>query len=86
MFVSPSQACLLLSLESTYPPAHQLSLDMLKVPLDLRTSSCYPAFLIIALTSCMNDYCFCVYLFFPKIGCYISPPHVKSAVCVHYSG
>ena len=25
------QACLLLSLESTYPPAHQLSLDMLKV-------------------------------------------------------
>uniref|UniRef100_A0A3P8QET1 Mic1 domain-containing protein n=1 Tax=Astatotilapia calliptera TaxID=8154 RepID=A0A3P8QET1_ASTCA len=25
-------ACLLLSLESTYPPAHQLSLDMLKVP------------------------------------------------------
>lgn len=26
-----SKACLLLSLESTYPPAHQLSLDMLKV-------------------------------------------------------
>lgn len=25
------EACLLLSLESTYPPAHQLSLDMLKV-------------------------------------------------------
>lgn len=31
MFDSLPQACLLLSLESTYPPAHQLSLDMLKV-------------------------------------------------------
>lgn len=31
LFGSVFQACLLLSLESTYPPAHQLSLDMLKV-------------------------------------------------------
>ncbi|KAK2168546.1 hypothetical protein LSH36_16g11043 [Paralvinella palmiformis] len=29
-FQVPVQACLLLSLESVYPPAHQLSLDMLK--------------------------------------------------------
>lgn len=30
-FLCVFEACLLLSLESTYPPAHQLSLDMLKV-------------------------------------------------------
>lgn len=45
------QACLLLSLESFYPPAHQLSLDMLKVTA-LPRLQVSPAFLpVVALTS-----------------------------------